>query len=342
MPRLIEATGERIVPWARDAQVIYEHLHRYLWARSLVAGRRVLDLGSGEGYGGALLAGSAAAVTGVDIDEQAVAHSRANYPNVEFAVASATDLSGYADDAFEAVVAFEVIEHVAEQERVLAEVARVLAPGGLLIMSTPERRAYSEERDFVNPYHVRELTQDEFAGLLRRHFAQVSLSSQRAIAGSRIEAFEGPKADGHLALPVERAGDEWRTAPPQPPFYLIALASDTALPAVIEESTLFDSGLEVIVEHRATIDGLVREIRERNERFAAELEEKNDLLVAEQARAQRAEDEAARVTDSATWRALERVRAVLGEDTFAGRLLRRAAGLVYRLTGSRRSAGPRG
>ena len=41
-PRLIEATGERIVPWARDAQVIYEHLHRYLWAQPLVAGRRVL------------------------------------------------------------------------------------------------------------------------------------------------------------------------------------------------------------------------------------------------------------------------------------------------------------
>ena len=46
-PRLIEATPERIVPWAPDAQVIYEHYHRYLWTQPLVAGRRVLDLGSG-------------------------------------------------------------------------------------------------------------------------------------------------------------------------------------------------------------------------------------------------------------------------------------------------------
>ena len=94
-PRLIEWTGERIVPWAPDAQVIYEHYHRYLWAQPLVAGRRVLDLGSGEGFGAALLADTATAVMGVDIDERTVEHSRANYaaPNLEFRVASATDLT---------------------------------------------------------------------------------------------------------------------------------------------------------------------------------------------------------------------------------------------------------
>ena len=70
----------------------------------------------------------------------------------------------------------------------LAEVARVLAPGGLLIMSTPERQAYSDERDFVNPFHERELTQDEFTALLRSRFATLSLFAQRAVTGSRIEA----------------------------------------------------------------------------------------------------------------------------------------------------------
>ena len=130
-PRLIEWTGERIVPWAPDAQVIYEHYHRYLWAQPLVAGRRVLDLGSGEGFGAALLADTATAVVGVDIDERTVEHSRANYaaPNLEFRVGSATDLSEFEDGSFGAVVAFEMIEHVAEHERVLAEIARVLAAG---------------------------------------------------------------------------------------------------------------------------------------------------------------------------------------------------------------------
>ena len=96
-----------------------------------MAGRRVLDLGSGEGFGAALLADTARTVTGVDIDERTVEHSRANYiaPNLEFRVGSANDLSAFADDAFDVVVAFEMIEHVADHEGVLAEAARVLAPG---------------------------------------------------------------------------------------------------------------------------------------------------------------------------------------------------------------------
>jgi len=325
MPRLIEATGERIVPWARDAQVVYEHYHRYLWTRPLVAGRRVLDLGSGEGYGAALLAQTASTVTGIDIDERAVAHSAANYPDVAFRVASVTDLSAFADDSFDAVVAFEVIEHVAEHDRVVAEIARVLAPGGLVVMSTPERGAYSDDRDFTNPYHVRELTQDEFTALLRGRFATVALFAQRAMAGSRLEALD--PAEGHLAVRIGRADEDWREVGAPDPLYLVAVASDAPLPALPGESTLIDYGLEVLAE--------------RDARFRAELEAKNDLLVAEQARAQRAEDEARRVTESVTWRALERVRRLVPADSAVGRRARALTGRVF-ARGSRRSAGPRG
>ena len=78
-PRLIEWTGERCVPWAPDVQVVYEHFHRYMWAARVVKGRRVLDLGSGEGFGAAILAGSAEHVVGVDVDERTVEHSKLNY-----------------------------------------------------------------------------------------------------------------------------------------------------------------------------------------------------------------------------------------------------------------------
>ncbi|MHB8233657.1 MAG: hypothetical protein ACYDHT_03295, partial [Solirubrobacteraceae bacterium] len=69
-PRLIEWTGERCVPWAPDVQVVYEHMHRYLWAAQLVQGKRVLDLGSGEGFGAAILGDTATQVVGVDVDER--------------------------------------------------------------------------------------------------------------------------------------------------------------------------------------------------------------------------------------------------------------------------------
>src|ERR1700726_1797209 len=123
-PRLIEWTGERCVPWAPDVPVIYEHYHRYLWAAPLVRGRRVLDLGSGEGFGAAILAESAADVVGTDVDQRTVEHSRLNYagPNLQFELGTAVDLTAHPDGSFDAVVAFEVIEHVLEQERVLAEV----------------------------------------------------------------------------------------------------------------------------------------------------------------------------------------------------------------------------
>jgi SAM-dependent methyltransferase len=317
MPRLIESTGERIVPWARDAQIIYEHYHRYLWARRLVEGRRVLDLGSGEGYGAALLAAAATAVTGVDVDARTVEHARANYAGVDFRVASATDLSAFPDDSFDAVVAFEVIEHVAEQEQVLAEAARVLAPGGVLVMSTPERRAYSDDRDFVNPYHVRELTQAEFTALLRGRFSSVGLFAQRAIAGSRIDAL-GTAGWEHVSFAIERDGDDWREAGVPEPLYLVAVACDGELPALPGESTLVDYGLEALAERQATLDEHVRLLDERQAELVATAE-----------RAARAEAEARRVKESVSWRALERARAIVPEDSAVGR---RARALMARLS----------
>ena len=111
------------MPWTPDVQVVYEHFHRYLWAARVIEGRRVLDLGSGEGFGAAILADSAEHVVGVDLDERTVEHSKLNYAatNLEFHVGTAIDLSPYETGSFGAVVAFEIIEHVQEQEQVLAE-----------------------------------------------------------------------------------------------------------------------------------------------------------------------------------------------------------------------------
>ena len=267
--------------------MVYEHYHRYLWAAQLVRGSRVLDLGSGEGFGAAMLAQTAAEVLGVDVDERAVLHSRANYerPNLRFEQASATDLSAIASGSLDAVVAFEMIEHVREQELVVAEIARVLKRDGIVIMSTPDARYYSAATGQDNPFHERELTVEEFETLLHGQFANVAMWGQRTIAGSYMRRFEttppadrmpatdharaaettpaadhAPPTDHARAAERTRAGEagpvadfflareegEWRVTGQPQVLFCIALASRARLPRMADGSTLADCDLEVV------------------------------------------------------------------------------------------------
>jgi GT2 family glycosyltransferase/SAM-dependent methyltransferase/glycosyltransferase involved in cell wall biosynthesis len=249
-PRLIDWTGERCVPWTPDVQVVYEHMHRYLWAATVVAGRRVLDLGSGEGFGASILSsGEETEVVGIDIHERTVEHAELNWagPRTSFKVGNALDLSEFEDGSFGAVVAFEVIEHVDEQERVLAEVARVLADDGVLIISTPDRRLYSDATGQVNPFHQHELTYEEFSALLEGPFPHVAVWGQRTITGSHLAALGSPAEElSATEFFIERAGDEWRLASEPAALYLVALASRAELPDVSSSSVLGDCDLELV------------------------------------------------------------------------------------------------
>lgn len=342
--RLIEWTGERCVPWAPDVQVVYEHYHRYLWAQPLVSGRRVLDLGSGEGFGPAILADSAEAVVGIDIDPLVVEHARLNYGTEElkFREGSATDLSEFPDGLFDAVVAFELIEHVAEQDDVLREVARVLAPDGFLILSTPDRRTYSESTA-PNPFHEKELTLDELRDLLERYFGNVELLNQRAAVGSTIDSLE--ERDGsHLRLRIERHDDEWGLAGAPPPFYLIAVASNAALPALPAESTLSDHGMELV---RGTTGEDVGRAQARQalaarQRFATKRVEGARALAGAREELAAAHDEVKRLRGEL--KVLDgrlRDEALRTEGSVAWRLLQAARRTVYGRLGGRTSRGGR-
>ena len=247
------------MPWAPDVQVVYEHFHRYLWAARLVEGRQVLDLGSGEGFGAALLSETAGHVVGVDVDELTVEHSRLNYagPNLEFQLGTAVDLSAFEDGSFGAVVAFEIIEHVREQERLLSEVARILRDNGILVISTPDRRMYGEARNEPNPFHERELALEEFLELLSVNFPHVASWGQRTITGSHLNPLDSAASEdevnGTSEFFIERAGDEWRIANGPTALYCVALASKAPLAAVPASSTLADCGIELVrVKERET------------------------------------------------------------------------------------------
>lgn len=183
-------TGERFIP-TEQGQIRLEHYHRYAVVLDAVKQKTVLDVACGEGYGSSLMADVAHTVVGVDISEEAVRHASSHYnkPNLKFFQGNATNLA-FPDDSFDVVVSFETIEHLAEQEQMLAEIRRVLRPNGILIISSPNRTIYSEESGQHNQFHVKELDFQEFDELLRSQFPVVQYFGQRLLMSSVIQPLD--------------------------------------------------------------------------------------------------------------------------------------------------------
>lgn len=166
-------------PWLR-----FQHVARYQWARSFAEAARVLDAACGTGYGSRMLAGAgAASVLGIDLDQATVDAAQRSLATdrLSFACADATQLP-VADGSFDLYTSFETIEHIAADERFVAEAARVVRPGGRFLCSTPNRlltnpRTTIHDQPF-NRFHIREYSQPELDALLRRHFREVQWRGQ--------------------------------------------------------------------------------------------------------------------------------------------------------------------
>ena len=220
--------GERYIP-GMSTEIELEHMHRYVLARKLAVGRRVLDIACGEGYGSFALADVAATVIGVDISEDAVRHARSVYDgqalNIEFKVGSAADIP-LPDASVDLVVSFETIEHHDQHEAMISEIRRVLKPGGTLVISSPNKHEYSDVTGYSNPWHVKELYLDQFEALLRVHFPNVDIYGQRVVTGSML----APLEDKAIRLHTASASGGAEEPGVARPLYYVAVASDADLP----------------------------------------------------------------------------------------------------------------
>jgi glycosyltransferase involved in cell wall biosynthesis/SAM-dependent methyltransferase len=264
----LEFTGERFTP-ERDGPIAHEHLHRYLFALQFCAGKDVLDIASGEGYGAFVLARVARRADGVDLSPEAVRHAVARYrrENLTYRQGSCTEIP-IADASVDVVVSFETIEHFTEHERFLAEIRRVLRPGGVLIISSPDRVTYSPPGKPANPYHVRELTSDEFKRLVDSHFEHVEFGGQKATAGSLIL----PDGDDPAALECfssAEPGSFSQQATIARPLYVIAVASSGPLPS-FRWGVLEDDGyVPALTERMQILDGELGRLAEKEQRAVA-------------------------------------------------------------------------
>ena len=174
---------ERLVPGAPAwKEFSAPHLARYLFAADYARNRRILDAGTGSGYGARLLQSTGATtVVGVDIDPETIQQAKTCFgsDNVEFLVDDCEQLS-QVTGPFDLICSFENIEHLHHPERFLDAAGRLLAPDGGLLISTPDRVSTPP---FVNgrpknQFHIREWYADEFSSLLGCYFAEVQMYAQ--------------------------------------------------------------------------------------------------------------------------------------------------------------------
>lgn len=178
---------ERFVPGTWSELTAYEHLPRYLFACQHAADRVVLDFGCGSGYGAKALSDVAQRVLAVDIDEGALEFARLQHSCEALMFRKIDDLAATLDEAsFDLVTCFEVIEHLKEvdQKQLLKNFRRVLKPDGLLMISTPNPEITSLYG--VNPYHLKEMTLEEFRRELSDNFSQITIFNQKLVSGSTL------------------------------------------------------------------------------------------------------------------------------------------------------------
>lgn len=211
-----------------------EHVHRYQTVVGRLNGaERILDLACGTGYGTAMLAGrSGAQVIGGDIDSTVIPLCQARWterPNLEFKVLDGTALP-FKDGEIEVVVSFETIEHTRDFEKMISEFSRVLKPGGVAYISTPNQEVSSPDGIIHNQYHTQEFSLSEFQELTRSYFkgdceywgqaylryAEDSHSLRRSVA-SMVEAALYLRGIRKLPLPAQDRLMHWSLRKPMYP-----------------------------------------------------------------------------------------------------------------------------
>jgi SAM-dependent methyltransferase len=177
----LQLTGERTLPDVPAENYWYRrHLAVYEWIGARVIGKRVVDMASGEGYGSEVLARGAESVLGVEANPDAFEHARLRYvrQNLRFERGLVETHGGVGGDRIcDAVVFLQTIEHVREPAEVLEHFAGLLAPGGVVYVSTPnlETIAPPGAEKSSNPWHIREYRAHEFDALCRTVFSRVTL-----------------------------------------------------------------------------------------------------------------------------------------------------------------------
>lgn len=228
-------TGERMIPEHNKNDEIYqEHWNRYFFASQFAAGKVVLDIACGSGYGCDLfLKSGAKKVVGVDISQETIDYCKNKYHGIDFLQGSVEKIP-MEDKSVDLVVSFETIEHVDEQAQLnfMNEISRILKPDGMVLISTPNSLVYPKGNEF----HIKELTLDEFTNLIKSKFKNLEMFYQDSIEADYIFS---KKTLGGDVLPnsdTKINTNKINSVDGSDSMYLIAVCTNTKVPENIEEN----------------------------------------------------------------------------------------------------------
>lgn len=162
-----EIASDKIVS---DNPIHQRLLQAYYLAKPYIKGD-LLELGCGEGRGVELLVPLADSYLALDKIQSVIDELIKKYPDVSFEQAVFPPFSTLKDNSFDSIVSFQVIEHVKKDGDFLAEIYRVLRPGGKAVLTTPNIKKTLTR----NPWHIREYTAPELTQLAKKYFGKVEM-----------------------------------------------------------------------------------------------------------------------------------------------------------------------
>ena len=152
-----EITSEEIV----SDNPIHQRLFKaYVVARDYIQGD-VLEVGCGEGRGVSTLVEHAKSFTAVDKITTLIDGLQKKFPSAKFISMNIPPLGGLSDNSYDSIVSFQVIEHIEDDVLFLKEIHRVLKPGGIALLTTPNRKMSLSR----NPWHIREYLANELKNI---------------------------------------------------------------------------------------------------------------------------------------------------------------------------------
>lgn len=191
----------------------WPHVSRYWWASEQAKGARVLDCACGKGYGSYVLSHTAKEVVGVDLNDQSLAVARKEFPDIPFVQQSIFQL-GELGRRFDLIVAFEVIEHIRPEatDEFLQSLAAALAPGGQVLISTPNHEVVTKSGAAVPDFHINNFRARELRRALAAHFQGVEMLGQFRQRGRLNQfLFDHDYLNLRHMLPKRRAAAETPT-----------------------------------------------------------------------------------------------------------------------------------